>query len=120
MKKNMNTMTRLKPPTSPLKSRGIVWMYPDELPGPADPDELPFPVTRLTRAAAATAVHALDDLALLQLRLRHAADAVRRKVCVSRLNTSETTKVLVSLLLPLCDQSWVCNLLFNTIVVEFS
>ena len=42
----------------------------------------------LSGATSAAAVDALDDPALLQLRLRHPADAVRREIRVSGLNKS--------------------------------
>ena len=43
---------------------------------------------RLAWATSTPAVDTLHNLALLQLRLRHPADAVRSKVCVSRLAIS--------------------------------
>ena len=61
---------------------------------------------------------ALDDLALLQLRLRHPADAVRREVGVPSLDASEAAEVLVSLLLPLGDQVLVGDLVLQAVVVQ--
>ena len=61
---------------------------------------------------------ALDDFALFQLALGHAADAVGREVCVAGLNASEAAQVLVALLLPLGDQVAVSNLLLDTVLVQ--
>ena len=63
---------------------------------------------------------ALDDLALLQLRLRHAADAVRREVRVPGLDASEAAEVLVALLLPLGDQVLVGDLVPQAVVVQLT
>ena len=64
----------------------------------------------LPRASPASAVHALDDLALLQLVLGHPADAVGGEVGVPRLDAAQAAQVLVALLLPLGYQVGVGDL----------
>ena len=58
----------------------------------------------LTRAASASTVHAFNNLPLFQLALGHAANAVGTKVRLTHLNATQTTQVLVALLLPLRDE----------------
>ena len=69
-------------------------------------------------AAPTAAMDALHDLALLQLVLGHAADAVGGEVGVSGLDAAEAAEVLVALLLPLGDQVAVGDLLLDAVVVE--
>lgn len=73
-----------------------------------------------SRAAATSAMHALDNLALLQLRFGHTTDAVGAEVRVSRLNAPQAAEILVSRFLPLCDQISVSNFLLQTILVELA
>ena len=61
---------------------------------------------------------ALDDLALLELGLGHAADAVGGEVGVARLDAAEAAEVLVALLLPLGDQVLVRDLVLHAVVVQ--
>ena len=61
---------------------------------------------------------ALDDLALLELGLGHAADAVGGEVGVARLDAAEAAEVLVALLLPLGDQVLVGDLVLHAVVVQ--
>ena len=74
----------------------------------------------LSRAASAATVNALHNSSLLQLTLGNSTDAVCGKVCVSRLNASQTTQILVALLLPLGYQIAVSNLLFDAKLVQLS
>ena len=75
-------------------------------------------VSSLTRASPAAAVDALDDLALLELGLGHAADAVGGEVGVARLDAAQAAEVLVALLLPLGDQVLVGDLVLHAVVVQ--
>jgi len=77
-------------------------------------------VSSLTRASPAAAVDALDDLALLELGLGHAADAVGGEVGVARLDAAQAAEVLVALLLPLGDQVLVGDLVLHAVVVQLS
>ena len=75
-------------------------------------------VSSFTRASPAAAVDALDDLALLELGLGHAADAVGGEVGVARLDAAQAAEVLVALLLPLGDQVLVGDLVLHAVVVQ--
>lgn len=68
----------------------------------------------------AAAVHALDDLALLELGLGHAAHAVRAEVGVPGLDALQAAQVLVALLLPLGDQVRVGDLFVDAKVVQLA
>ena len=61
---------------------------------------------------------ALHDLALLQLVLGHAADAVGGEVGVPGLDAAEAAQVLVALLLPLGDQVGVGHLVLQAVLVQ--
>lgn len=63
---------------------------------------------------------ALDDLALLQLGLGHAADAVGGEVGVPRLDAAQAAQVLVPLLLPLGDQVAISIFFLQAVLVELS
>lgn len=73
-----------------------------------------------SRAAATSAMHALDNLALLQLRFGHTTDAVGAEVRVTRLNAPQAAEILISRFLPLCNQISVSNFLLQTILVELA
>jgi hypothetical protein len=73
---------------------------------------------QLAGAPPAAAVDALHDPALLQLVLRHPADAVGGEVGVPGLDTAQAAQVLVALLLPLGDQGRVGDLLLDAVVVQ--
>ena len=77
-------------------------------------------MTTLSRTSSTAAMDALHDPALLQLALRHAADAVGGEVGVPGLDAPEAAQVLVALLLPLGDQVAICNLLLDAILVQFA
>lgn len=77
-------------------------------------------VYTLSGASPASTVHTLHNPALLQLGLGHPADTVRRKVCVTCLNTSKTTQILISLFLPLCYESSICYFLLDTVIIQLS
>lgn len=78
------------------------------------------PSIHLPGAPAAAAVHALDHAALLQLGLRHAADAVRAEIRVARLNAAQTAQILVAGLLPLGNQIGVGDLFAHTVLVQLA
>lgn len=63
-------------------------------------------------------MNALDDLSLFKLRLRHSADAVRSKVCVSRLNAAQAAKIFISRFLPFGDQICVGDAFLQAILVQ--
>jgi hypothetical protein len=63
-------------------------------------------------------VDALHDPPLLQLVLRHAADAVGGEVGVPGLDAAQAAQVLVALLLPLGDQCRVGYLLPDAVVIQ--
>ena len=60
----------------------------------------------------------LHDPSFLQLTLGDSADAVGGKVRVPGLNTSETTQVLITLLLPLGDQVTIRYLLLDAVFIK--
>ena len=77
-------------------------------------------VSPLTRTSPAAAVDALDDLALLELGLGHAADAVGGEVGVAGLDAPEAAEILVALLLPLGNQVPVRDLLLDAEIVQLA
>ena len=63
---------------------------------------------------------ALHNSSFLQFALGNSTDAVGRKVGISRLNASQATQILVTLLLPLGYQVAVSNLFFDAKLVQLS
>lgn len=72
------------------------------------------------RAAPAATVCALDDATHFQLAFGNPANAVGAKVGVPSLNAAQAAQVLIALLLPLCNQVFVCIAFFNAVFIEFS
>lgn len=72
------------------------------------------------RATSAATVCALDDATHFQLALGNPANAVGAKVGVSSLNAAQAAQILIALLLPLCNQVFVCIAFFNAVFIEFS
>ena len=56
---------------------------------------------------------------LFQFSLRHSADAVGGKVCISGLYATQTAEILIPLLLPLSNQICICDSFFQTVVIQF-
>lgn len=55
-------------------------------------------------ASSASTIHALNDLVFLELLSGHTTDASAVEVGLLGLDASEAAELLVTLLLPLCDQ----------------
>ena len=78
----------------------------------------PVRVLFLARAASASAMYTFYDLALLQFRLGHSANAIGCEIGVPGLDAAETTEVFVSLLLPLGDQVAVRDFVLDAVLVK--
>lgn len=79
-----------------------------------------FTTYKLSGASSAPTVNTLDDPSLLKLAFRYAANAVGGKVSVPRLNTPQTTQVLIPCLLPLGDKVGISYFLVQTVLVQLS
>ncbi len=96
---------------------------PSEAPQPSPNSKLPsydassHPSVPTSTPAAST-IHTLHLLVLLELLPRHTADARRIEVRLLGLHASQTTKLLIALLLPLGDEIAVGVVVLQQPVVE--
>jgi len=65
-------------------------------------------------------MHTLDNFALLQFRFGHTTNAVRAKVCVTRLDATQAAQVLVARLFPLGNEIGISDSFLQTILVELT
>lgn len=65
-------------------------------------------------------MNTLDDLSFFQLGLGNSTDAVRAEIRVTRLDASQTAKILVSGFLPFGDEIGVGDSLVDAVFVELS
>lgn len=60
-----------------------------------------------------------DDFSFVQFLFRNPTDTVSAKIRVPGLNASKAANVFVSRFLPFSDESSICNLFFDAVVIEF-
>lgn len=74
----------------------------------------------LSRTSTATTMYTFNNATFFEFRFWDTAYTVGTEICISCLNTTQTTKIFIARLFPFCYQVGISNFLGNAIIIQLS